>query len=186
MVRAATLIFALMAATPTLSQHPVPTMFGMTAGEPIPYPECGKRPYTEMCKEPFGSPGGPWNEYFIHFPYGRAPEIVASNSISVKVAGNRIVAFRFQTLGIISQDHDIVVLSEKFGKPKSVTRLPLQTLAGGSVEAALAKWEVGDLSITLDSMGYGIEGGRVDIFTSAGRAINEKIEAEKKAKRVAF
>lgn len=186
MVRAAALVFVALVASPALSQPPAPTVFGMTAGEPIPFPECGKRPYGEICKELFSSLGGPWAEYFIQFPNGRAPEIVASNSVSVKVADEKIVAFRFQTLGVSSQDHDIALLSEKFGKPKSIIRLPLKTLAGGSFEAVLVKWEVGGLSITLDSMGYGLEGGKVEIFTEAGRAINDKIEADAKAKRMAL
>lgn len=186
MVRAAALVLAAIATSPALSQPSAPTVFGMTAGEQIPFPECGRRPYTEVCKEPFGPRGGPWAEYFIQFPYGRAPEIVASNSISVKTVDDKIVAFRFQTLGVSSQEHDIALLSEKFGKPKSISRLPLKTLSGGSFEATLAKWEVGGLTVTLDSMGYGLDGGKVEIFNEVWRAIKDKLEAEEKAKRVAL
>lgn len=186
MKKVLSVIVMALASASVSAQSPTTSIFGMTAGEAIPYPTCGKRPHTAICKQMFNTRDGVWVEYFINYPSDQSPEMVSSNIVSVKTVDDKIVAFRFETLGVRSQDYDIERLSKKFGKPESVTKVPMKTLAGGSFDATLAKWSVNGLTVVLDSMGYGLDGGKVEIYTPLGMEIQNKLDAAEESKRVAL
>lgn len=163
---------------------PSNSIFGMEAGKPVPYPFCEGYSSKVVCQRIAGSKDQPWQEVFINFPSDQVPEIMSSIVMSVKTDGGVVVGYNFETLGIRSQDRDIAILSEKFGKPTSVSYSDMTTLSGGQFQAALARWEFDDLHITLNSMGYGTRAGRVEIYTTEGMRLKRERDAADDSKRV--
>lgn len=170
------------------AQQPEPEtrIFGIEPGKPVPYPRCGNRPYKEICATTYNPDEKPWADYYVNYPDDQRPDLVASTGITLKVADGNVVAFRFQTLGVQSQELDLKTLSEKFGKPISVVRLPMKTLSGGSFEAMEAKWLYKGMAVIFDSTAFGFKGGKVEIFTPAGAVIQRGLDDAEQAKRVAL
>lgn len=175
---------ALLSTVALASPSPSRSIFGMEAGKPVPYPACEAYSSKVICQRPIGSKGQPWQEIFINFPVDQVPEIMSSIVMSVKTVDGNIVGYNFETLGIRSQDRDIAILAEKFGKPSSVTYSEMANLAGGQFRAALATWEFSDFHVTLNSMGYGTRAGRVEIYTSEGMRLKRERDAADDSKRV--
>lgn len=178
----AAILIAPMAVAQT--KQPETLIFGIEPGKPVPYQKCGNRPYREICATTYNADEKPWADYYVNYPLDQRPDLVASSGITLKVADGNVVAFRFQTLGIQSQELDLKALSDKFGKPISVERVPMKTLSGGSFEAMQAKWLYKGMAVIFDSMAFGLEGGKVEIFTPAGAAIQNALDNAEKGKRV--
>lgn len=142
------------------------SIYGFEFGRPIALPECepdatlsrisGKKTYPVFskfdCQKEAAQGGDPAPTVEINWGTNNWPLGVKwGRALATLVDGN-LAGFHFSTTGANSQEFVMSELTKKFGQPTSVTRQPVQNLAGASFNAINAVWSGGPVTVTF----YGI------------------------------
>lgn len=161
-------------------RHPGPwTVFGLELGKPITIPMCKHKVLpgglvsqftyeddpAEACYEPdIQLSDAPWRRGSVNFPLKRAPRIVVGSSGFTLIVDGKLEGLRFDTLSYTVTDGVISELSEKFGRPTSVTRFTA-TPSGIPVPATHAEWRLPNLYVSYRSIDRSMESGTLLIET---------------------
>lgn len=177
-------------APPALSNHKGPVVYGIPLGAPLALPECGKYAISRSttykiavgspCFQSFPvrpdpvSPADSGESVLIAFPPGAYPAEASPGSISAIIRAGRLEGFVVSTQGYQAQDMILDSLTQKYGKPTTLNRLPLMgggsTLAGGLA----ADWNLPDLKIFFVGILGGATRGTLRIATPAGEEIHRQ------------
>lgn len=146
------------------------SIFGFVFGKPLNLPECPYKTVSGSSMKLYeilvpstcvkdahalNGYGQPVRE--ITFSQKESPLIVKNWRAFPLEANGSLIGFHFLTQGVETQDLVMRQLLEKFGKPKSVEKQPVQNSFGATFSSIEAHWQTGQLSITF----YGTR-GRID------------------------
>jgi len=163
------------------------SVFGIQIGQPLAIPECKKTPRIASLPDvDFGyemrqpvvchqaarvNAGETWATETIVFPLESMPTIARSGKMDAMIVDGKVIGFTIPTAGIESQEVVISLLTEKYGKPASVTRSSVQNSVGGSFQAISAIWATAGLAISFNAAPYRLDIGEVMIDTPAALAL---------------
>jgi len=99
-----------------------------------------------------------------------SPKIVSGAFGLAKIIDGNLEGVSFNTLGIVAQDRDLQLLSDKFGKPTQVNKLSMQNGYGAQFQSLSANWDLGDVLISYESAKNAIDSGLVIVDTLKGAA----------------
>lgn len=151
-------------------------VFGFELGKPLSLPECPYKTFGSSPKKMYEilvqetcywdtekdrRSGIPVKR--IVFSQKESPAIVKNWQIEAIESNDILVGFEFLTAGIESQDLVLSQLTQKFGKPESLTKRSVQTKFGATFGAVDASWKYGDVSVSFNGTTDRIDFGRVTI-----------------------
>lgn len=91
-------------------------------------------------------------------------------SVYVDIAGGVVQSVLVTTEGFSVQEPLLADLTSKYGKPKKLQRVPVQTGVGAKFERIEAEWRKPDLNVDYMGMGTSITEGHISVRTDAGQA----------------
>lgn len=151
-----------------------PSIFGFVFGKPLNLPECPYKtdsgskikPYEILVPSTCVQDAHALNGYGqpvrqITFSQKENPLIVKNWRAWPLEADGNLIGFHFLTQGIDTQDLVMQRLVEKFGKPQSVERRPVQNSFGAVYSSIEAHWQAGQLSVTFHSTRGRLDSGEV-------------------------
>ena len=173
------------------------TIFGLELGKPATTAQCKLKTYAdgsksefvyeddpaEICIEPdIQLRDAPWRRGSVNFPLKRIPLIVHGSSGFTLVVEGKLEGLQFDTMSYAHQDAIIQELTAKFGRPTSVHRVTA-TPHGIPIPATEAEWQLPDLYVRYESVGYSVDYGGLWIETPVMQAVRRKFEAHNRAQR---
>ena len=186
------------AVAPAASQTTkLPSLFGLQLGAPISLPTCAyynndpslgyDMVPKQMCIElPTVKNGELYPTSRVWFEPEHAPAIVKNWQMLAVPINGQLAGLRFYTSGLSIQNAVLVELTNKFGKPTSVSNHALQNSMGATFSAIDARWVRPGFSVHLDGVKGSIDLGMVTIETPPAAALRANAEAKELAKHVAF
>ena len=144
-----------------------PPVLGMQLGKPLALPQCEHDVIVAAVCQRTDLPGPDAGVWWIRVPIGGTTPgfIQAPDAGCVGVKDGVVNEIVLWTSGVDGQDQALELLSEKFGKPTSLTRRSVQNRMGAKFEAIAAFWARPGYEITLDGVGHDLDGGTVTIET---------------------
>ena len=180
---------------------PPASIFGISIDEPLTLSECVsatdpnkyhanssaykgrfsyKYPDVNPCFERLNRQGlgdAPINEtVHVQFPLKDRLATAADNTIVVQLIDGKVAFIRFNTKGRIFQDEDLVIFTNKYGKPTTVRAVPLQNGFGAQFESLIAVWRINrNVTATYSSFSGGLGGryGDFSVGTAQGKSALE-------------
>lgn len=175
------------------------SVYGLPLGEPVSLPECQKSEIAGMVTYRMAV-GGPCvkalpakmppldiaradQAVLISFPVSNPPTGSAISDVSAILVAGKLEGVMVSTAGYQTQEMVFDDLLGKYGKPASVSRLPLSgsgpTLAGGIT----AEWKTPEVEVLFSGVMGGPNKGFLRIATPAGAAEHERRLGEIKVRR---
>jgi hypothetical protein len=163
------------------------TVFGIELRKPFTVPECS---FTRIKSAGYYGPAtnGPCYELIIGddnkgkklpvstdrvmvtWPLGSMPKPMTGIYAIASIIDGTLEGISFNTLGIQSQERDLQMLTEKYGKPGSIDQPTMQNGYGAKFVAIRAQWNVDDIVVAFESAGGSSNSGIVHIDTLKGAA----------------
>lgn len=174
------------------------TVFGLELGKPLSIPMCKHKVLpggyvsqftyeddpAETCYEPDielnGAP--PWRRGNVDFPLKRIPLIVHGSTGFTFIVDGKLEGLQFDTLNHGSTSEIIEELSEKFGRPTSVTRFTANP-SGIPVPATHAEWQLPNLYVSYRNIDSSVEYGSLLIETTVMQAARRTYDKAQDAAR---
>lgn len=162
-------------------------ILGLQLGGPLDLPECN------LDKPAQGLPPPCWRGLLTSngeqaIPRGRVslwffdkPSWV--QDVDVSVVHGTIELVVLTTRGLDVQDEALAALIEKYGKPTEQSETPLQTMLGATFMGRDAVWNSSDVQVTFAGAASEVSTGVVLVTSAAGRAWQEKLERDAKARQ---
>lgn len=157
-----------------------PTIYGFEFGKPIALPDCpvdesiskilGRKDYKTIpnahcAKDVRTFPTEPLPVVEIHWPQDKGPAGMSWNRAFASVMDGGLVGFKFFTMGVRNQDLMLSRLTEKFGKPTTLTTERVQNIGGAAFDSITATWRGADLDVTFYGTVDKLDNGEVYIDT---------------------
>ena len=101
----------------------------------------------------------------VTWPLGSIPIPVTGLYAIAKIIGGNLESLSFNTLGIKSQERDLQILSDKYGKPTAIDRAEMQNGFGAKFESIRTQWDFGDVVVSFDSSPSTFNSGLVRVET---------------------
>lgn len=170
------IVLAAMVSVPAWSSEPA-TIFGIALGSPLGLPECGTRTiagrtvynstHQAICSEDARpdqtTPDVSWSR--VNFPGDQAPLIAKWPYVNAYLYRGVVEGIEFPTAGISSQDVVLDQLTQKFGQPSSMRRVPVQNAMGAAFQSYEAEWRLPTLRVTFRGSVRSLDMGKVEICT---------------------
>lgn len=132
-------------------------------------------PSGAVCVTPLGyAPGTApidltgTTKLIAHIDSDKSPNGI--ESVYVDIAGGVVQSVIVTTEGFSVQEPLLSDLTSKYGKPKKLQRVPVQTGVGAKFERIEAEWRKPDLNVDYMGMGTSITKGHISVRTDAGQA----------------
>ncbi len=169
------LVALALVATPAHAEEPT-TVFGIALGKPLELVDCtssivgGMKLYDTLqrmqCREDARADrdraeGVTWSR--IQFPANEAPLIAKWTYINAYIMADVVEGIEFPTAGLSSQELVLAQLSEKFGKPTTLTSVTKRNAMGARFEVLEAQWRLPTITISLYGALDTFDKGRVEI-----------------------
>lgn len=161
-------------AVPALAAEPI-TVFGITIGTQLNLPECatsviaGRRVYnsthpaicSEAARPDQNTADVSWSR--VNFPGDQAPLIAKWPYVNAYIYRGVVEGIEFPTAGVSSQDVVLDQLTQKFGQPSSMRRVPVQNAMGATFQSYEAEWRLPTLRVTFRGSVRTLDMGRVEM-----------------------
>lgn len=171
------------------------SVFGIEIGAPIALQECSYKQVkavqmklyegrqTNTCVQDASTLKG-YGEPVrrIVFSEAEAPAIVKHNRLFVIEKDGALSGIHFLTPGLAAQELVLKQLSDKYGKPTSLSRYMAET-AAVPIPAISATWDLGGLLVKFEGASGGVEYGEVFIDAPAARQLRESWRTTESAPR---
>lgn len=173
------------------------TVFGMELGKPVALPTCKNKVlpgglvlrsnYEDnpavTCHEPdIQLSDAPWRRGSVDFPLAKIPLIVRGNTGNTLIVDGNLEGLQFDTLGHANTNAIITELTQKFGRPTSVSR-DVASPVGIPVPAVHAEWKLRGLYVSYRNIDDHIDYGELLIETPAMQALRKARDDERDKNR---
>lgn len=158
------------------------SLYGIALGRPLNLPVCSAEYADVMCfgrtQTPVGANAtlGP-----ALFPAGVMPHVLRTREVDLLVIDGAVHAITLHTTGMAGQAEALKLLTEKFGKPRSLTTKQQQNAFGATFNVIEAAWRIGPAQVDLIGADGKADEGRITAFTpQAVRYWTEHLSPEPK------